>query len=294
MKKIAIALEWFQNPDHLPIMVAINNGYFNELGLDVVIIEPDEHYDGFDALKNGSIEFAINEPLHLIEQFDSQMLSLGTFFQTRGGVLLSKDGEGKLRSGKKIVISTPVDNPKTDAIAREILKRYLAKLNIELNFDNVVFEKTDFYHIPNIKKGYDGGWLVFYNFEVIEANYEKIETILIEAKNANFPNFSALDIFTTKNFYNENRETIANFLKSVARAIQFIKSDKENTKEIYYKMMNEEKSELMDSIIEATIECFDDNIISKASNQKEILEFFHYIGISDLEYNEFKSAFIEE
>ena len=37
---IKLGLEWFLNPDHLPLVVALREGYFAEAGLDVQLPEP--------------------------------------------------------------------------------------------------------------------------------------------------------------------------------------------------------------------------------------------------------------
>ena len=39
-EKITLLLDWFINPDHAPIIVAQEMGYFAEQGLDVEIIAP--------------------------------------------------------------------------------------------------------------------------------------------------------------------------------------------------------------------------------------------------------------
>ena len=36
---IKIGLEWFLNPDHLPLVVALKEGYFAEAGLDVSLVD---------------------------------------------------------------------------------------------------------------------------------------------------------------------------------------------------------------------------------------------------------------
>ena len=69
---VKLALEWFLNPDHLPFLVAKNKGLFKNLNIDVEIIEPDDHYDGFLELEKENIQFATNEPLHLIEKYQRE------------------------------------------------------------------------------------------------------------------------------------------------------------------------------------------------------------------------------
>ncbi len=75
--KLKLAIEWFLNPDHLPFIIGMKEGIFNKYDIDLDLIVPDEHYDGLDELVAGNIQFATNEPLHLIEQFDENFLSLG-------------------------------------------------------------------------------------------------------------------------------------------------------------------------------------------------------------------------
>ena len=43
--KITIGLDWFINPDHAPLIIAEQRGYFKELGLDVEMIEPADPND---------------------------------------------------------------------------------------------------------------------------------------------------------------------------------------------------------------------------------------------------------
>lgn len=291
--KINLALEWFLNPDHIPFIVGIKNGYYADVGIELNIITPNEHYDGFNALKKGEIEMAINEPLHLIEQFDENMLSLGNFFETDGGVLLSELGAQKLLSGQKIKISSPVSNEITNKIAIEILRRYAAKNNVVINPLDMSVEEVDFYHIKNIKEGYDGAWLAFENFEGVEARLCNMPHILINAKNGDFSNFSALSIFTTKNFYNDNQKTVEDFVAATKKAITKAKSDKTATKNAYYDFAKESPTKLMDEIIADTLKRFDDFFDSDAKVQKELLEFFRLIKITNLDYEVFKNAFLK-
>jgi len=155
--KLKIAFEWFLNPDHLPFLVGIHRGYFANYGIKLELIVPDEHYDGLDELIAGNIQFATNEPLHLIEQFNEKLLSLGTYFETKGGVLLKKETYDKVKNGETITITTPVSNEVTNTIGFEIIRRYFAKEGIEVPREQVHFEPNGFEHIKHMKEGADGG-----------------------------------------------------------------------------------------------------------------------------------------
>lgn len=290
--KLKLAIEWFLNPDHLPFIIGIQKGIFNKYDIELDLIVPDEHYDGLDELVAGNIQFATNEPLHLIEQFDEKFLSLGSYFETKGGVLLKKSSYDKVKNGEKIRVTTPVSNDVTNTIGFEIIRRYFEKEGITVPRDQVIFEANGFEHIKYMKEGADAGWLYFYNFEGVEAIHENMDVLYLDAKNSGFANFSALDLFVNKPFYHANTQICQNFDKAVKESIVFMENNTEKSMEYYYAYTKEEKSALMDDILKATLECFDVNYRSDYGKSLPILQFFREIGITSLDDETFKTAFL--
>lgn len=290
--KLQLAIEWFLNPDHLPFIVGMRQGIFEKQGIELDLIEPSEHYDGLEELTQGNIEFATNEPLHLIEQFDERFLTLGTYFETKGGVLLKKSSYEKLKNGESITVTTPVSNEVTNTIGFEIIRRFYANEGVSVSKEQVDFVPNGFEHLKYMKAGADAGWLYFYNFEGIEAQHEKMEVLYLDAKNVGFANFSALDLFVNRDFYETNSKTCHIFADALRASIVWISQNPEAAMQDYYTYTKEEKSPLMDDILRATMECFDDNFNSTMSQQLPILEFFTEIGITQLPVDEFKKAFL--
>ena len=70
--RLSLVLDWFVNPDHGPIIIAQENGYFTEQGLEVEIIAPADAADPPKLVAAGKVDLAISyQPqLHL------QVLSL--------------------------------------------------------------------------------------------------------------------------------------------------------------------------------------------------------------------------
>ncbi len=290
--KLQLAIEWFLNPDHLPFIVGIRQGIFEKYGLSLEIIEPTEHYDGLDELCQGNIQFATNEPLHLIEQFDERFVTMGTYFETKGGVLLKQSSYEKLINGETITVTSPVSNEKTDTIAYEIIRRFYANKGVAITREQVRFVANGFEHLKYMKEGADAGWLYFYNFEGIEAKHEGMDVLFLDAHNVGFANFSALDIFTNRNWYEQNRQTCDAFVSAVRESIQWMQDNPEMAMQHYFAYTQEEQSALMDDILKATMECFNSDFESLASAQEPILDFFTDIGITQLPYSDFKKAFL--
>lgn len=290
--KIQLAIEWFLNPDHLPFIIAQRIGIFQKHLIEFELIEPSAHYDGLDELREGKIQFATNEPLHLIEQFDENFLSLGMFFETKGGVLLKSSSYEKLKNGESITVTTPVSNETTNTIGFEIIRRFYAKEGVNITRDQVTFIPNGFEHLKYMQQGADAGWLYFYNFEGIEAQHEGMDVLYLDAENVGFANFSALDIFVNKAFYHAHTLECEAFVSAVKEAIGFIQEFPEIAMNEYYAYTKSEKSELMDDIIRATIECFNPDFTSSYTKELPILEFFREVSITDLDTKAFQSAFL--
>lgn len=294
MEKINIALEWFLNPDHLPMIVGIQTGVYEKNGLEVNIVAPNEHYDGFEQLGKGEIDIHCNEPLHLFEHYFEGLKSLGCFFETRGGVMIRKSSIEKLRSNQPIKITTPAANEVTDKIGFEILKRYAQKEGFELDRHNVQFVQTDFWHINNMQNdsSFDGAWLCFYNFEGIEAQYKGFENLFIDQFASPYPNFSALEFMTTDEIIAKKAEALCTFLDITGKMAQYCQENVEEVKEIFYTYSGEQKSELMDKIIEDTIPRLSTNIQANEHRWKDLAEFLEDLAIVKLTDEQYKNIWI--
>ena len=247
---IKLALEWFINPDHLPFMVGLDKNLYKKNNIQLEIIEPEGHYDGFEELRKNNIQFATNEPLHLIEKYQDNISSIGNFFETNGGIIFTKKGYEKLLNNDEIKITSPVSNPVTNKIANDIVARHLKDIG-KTNSKIKIFE-NDFYHIKHLKKGFDAAWLCFENFEGVESKLENIQIKKIYLEDVKIPNFCALDIFVSKTFGNKNKNIINDFKSITEESIDIFFKDLEYSKSIFYKYTKQEKNNLMDEIIKDT------------------------------------------
>eukprot|EP00979_Chaetoceros_neogracilis_P000299 scaffold75_cov239-Chaetoceros_neogracile.AAC.3 len=87
--KLRVGLEWFINPDHLPLVVAKSHGIFEEFGLDVELVEPSNHWEAEEEIISGNLDVAVTEPLHLAQDAakNKPVMGFSRFLHTDGGVL---------------------------------------------------------------------------------------------------------------------------------------------------------------------------------------------------------------
>src|SRR5690554_1893820 len=148
---IRIALEWYLNPDHLPLIYAQEQARADG-ALFIELVVPDDHYDGFAALAQGDVQVVVNEPLHLLEKHGGpvSVQSLGTFFHTDGGVLINHEAQARLKSGGNIRVASPVSNPVTDGLCRAILTGWMGKQGVTLKPEQVTVYEAGFDHVENL------------------------------------------------------------------------------------------------------------------------------------------------
>ncbi len=89
MDSLRIGLEWFLNPDHVPLLVAKRAGIFAAHDLDVSWIEPAQHMDAVDEIRAGRMDVAITEPIHLVQDLakGDELVGFARFLHTNGGVM---------------------------------------------------------------------------------------------------------------------------------------------------------------------------------------------------------------
>ncbi len=81
---IKLGLDWFINPDHAPVIIAEQYGYFKENGLKVEIIEPADPNDPPKQVAAGKIDIAISYQPQFHLQIDQSLpiVRLGSLVST--------------------------------------------------------------------------------------------------------------------------------------------------------------------------------------------------------------------
>ena len=288
--KIKLALEWFINPDHLPFIVGLDKKLYKKNNIELEIIEPEGHYDGFKELAANNIQFATNEPLHLVEKFQENICSFGNFFETNGGIIFTIKGYENLINNKQVKITSPVSNPVTDKIAKDIIQRHLKKIG-KTN-SNIKIVANDFYHIKHLKAGFDAAWLCFENFEGVESKLENLEVKKIYLEDVQIPNFCALDIFVSKTFANSNKNIINDFRYVTQDSIKILSMDLDYSKSVYYSYTKQKPSDLMDNIIKNTIHRFKNPFDKSRDKWKNLHQYVVTQKISNISDNQYSDMFL--
>ncbi|MCB1202169.1 MAG: ABC transporter substrate-binding protein [Leptospiraceae bacterium] len=255
MQKLRIGLEWFFNPDHLPFIVARQNGYFERAGLEIDLVEPSDHYEAIARIENDELDAAITEPIHLIQDKSSghNVVGFTRFLHTDGGVMYLKNrgiGTPKDMNGKRLQYpGAPA--PLGFAIAQTMMRHDGAP-------DSATILPVDnsFYHTNALAEDKaDMATLVFYNFEVLEARSRNLEADFFSLKDWGVPDFCQLHLFTTQSKWDKYKNLWPLLNAALRASISFIKQNPEQAKTIWANH-NQNLEGLNLEIFEATSSCF--------------------------------------
>jgi putative hydroxymethylpyrimidine transport system substrate-binding protein len=289
--RVEIALEWFLNPDHLPFLAGIEEGWFAAEGLEVTLVPPEGHYDGLAEVEAGRVAFACNEPLHMLDSPHPGLRALGCFFETEGGVMLTPGGEAALLAGRPVRIASPVSAPVPDAIAREILIRHAAARGGRADAAAITVEEAGFAHLDNLRAGHDAAWLCFHNFEVVAARAEGLDHVFVPTASVGLPNFSALELFTSRGFAAREPGAVAAMQAVVGRAAEALKADPERAAAIWLARSGEADTPLVRAILADTLPRFVCPVVADAGRWRRLFDVFSAMGFAAIGPAEYEALY---
>jgi ABC-type nitrate/sulfonate/bicarbonate transport system substrate-binding protein len=269
--KIRLGLEWFVNPDHLPLIVAKKHGIFDQFNLNVELVEPADHWEAELEIIEGRLDVAVTEPLHLAQDAarGKPVLGFSRFLHTDGGVMFDKSKSGIERPSDMCgkTISYPGSpGPGGPAIVQTMVK---ADGKMDCDIESYGKYNGSFYHTDALESGKaDLATLIFWNFEIPEAKARGMNDVgFFSLKEWGVPDFCQLVLMTTPERFEELKVPFRRLVLAMRRATGII-HQQPNLARKYFKEFvggdeDETKQEVMEATMTATLPAFpNDNSMS--------------------------------
>ena len=224
MKKVSIGVDWFINPNHGPLVVALERGYFADEGLDVTIVTPEKTVDNVTMVLDGRVAIGMSDqPRTQIEVANGSPLSVvGTLIPKPLNVVLAIDG-GPIKSvedirGKRVGYA---DSEKTE---RDLLMVALAAHGITRK--DITLVDVEFAMVPALLDGkVDVLTDVYRNFEPIQLQLAGATPKVFDVESGTMPTYSEL-VYIANNALIEP-DVVEKFLTAVERGVNAIVEDPE-------------------------------------------------------------------
>ena len=216
--KLTLMLDWFVNPDHGPLIIAKEKGFFSKLGLKVELVAPSNPNDPPKLVAAGMAELAVSyQPqLHVQVAEGLPLIRIGTLVSTPlNSLVVLKGGPIKkiadLR-GKKVGFS--VGGFEDALLAAMLSKHGLSIKDVELI--NVNFSLS-----PSIISGkVDAVIGAFRNFELNQMDIVGRPGIAFYPEEEGVPPYDELIIVANKSKVSDPR--YSRFLWALEQGVQFV------------------------------------------------------------------------
>lgn len=218
LEKLTVALDWFPNPEHAPLIIANQQGYFREQGLDVTLIHPTHPNDTSKWVAAGKANIGITYEPELLEQIDTgrPIIRLGTLIDKplTSLVALQTADVNSITDlkGKRIGTSN-------QGLSTIVLKTMLAKAGISAKEIEIV-KMSDHSGQALLTHTVDAVTDVMRNSDVprLERNHQKLLTFFPEDNG--IPTYSELVFIINTDDKKDTR--FPRFLTAIKKAVRFL------------------------------------------------------------------------
>ncbi len=216
--KMTLLLDWFVNPDHAPIILAQEKGFFADEGLAVEIVAPADPSEPPKLVAAGKADLAVSyQPqLHLQVHEGLPLVRVGTLVATPLNCLMV-DADGPVQSladlkGRKIGYSVSgVESATTAAMLQ----------SAGLTADDVEMVNVNWSLTPSLMTGQvDAVIGAFRNFELTQMRLAGGNGRCFFPEEAGLPSYDEL-IFVA-NAYSLDRDRITRFLAAIERGTEYM------------------------------------------------------------------------
>lgn len=237
---LRVALDWFPNPDHAPLLIAMQQGFFKAQGLNVELIGPADPNDPPKWVATQIADIAITYEPDFIEQVDQglPLIQIGTLIDKPLDCLvaLKESGIHHLSDlkGKRIGSSN-------NSVSSLMLKVMLAKADLtdkDVELINVRYNLTQ----ALLSHKIDSVTGIMRNFEVPQLELTGHQVTAFFPEDYGIPKYSEL-IFIT-HLKNLHDQRLPRFLNAIKNAVSYYNSHVEETWRVFAKQYPESNNEV--------------------------------------------------
>lgn len=245
LQKTSIQLMWLDQFEFAGFYVAKEKGFYQELGLDVEIKKFNSSMNLTKEVLDGKSDFGLNSSSLVIDKSQGKdVVILGTIFQSSPLVLLALK-DSKLKNfdnfkNKKIMITNNQENfaPLLSMLkSQDLLYSDLKFIPHSFNVNDLINHKTDL-------------MAAYITNEVFSLKEKGYESTIFNPKDYGF-NFYDDFIFTSKEFVEQNPETVKKFYKATLKGWEYAFNNIDEVSKLVYEKYNPQNKSLKSIIFEA-------------------------------------------
>lgn len=245
LKKITFVLDWTPNTNHTGLYVAKEKGYYQEMGLDVEIVQPSDDSASM-IVANGKADFGITAQDSMAPNFATKkplpITAVATILQHNTSGIMSRKGEGMNQpKGMEGKVYATWDSPVEQAMIKDVMKEDGADFDKVKLVPNTIVDEA----MALKQKQVDSLW-VFYGWGGIMSEIEKVPVDMFYFKDLN-PKFDYYTpvIISNEKFLKDNEKAAKDFLAATAKGYEDAIENPDQASEILIEQVPEINADLV-------------------------------------------------
>jgi putative hydroxymethylpyrimidine transport system substrate-binding protein len=238
--RVTVMLDWFINPDHAPLYVALERGYFAEQGLEVSFVQPSDPNDPPKLVAAGRADIAVSyQPqLHLQVAAGLPLRRIATLVATPlNSLVVLADGPIQTIAdlkGKKVGFSV---GGFEDALLGAMLEKH------GLTLDDIDLINVNFSLSPSLISGQvDAVIGAFRNFELNQMDILKRPGRAFFVEEEGVPGYDELILVANANTLDDPR--LPRFLTALEQGVQYLINRPDESWQLFIKGRSDLDDEL--------------------------------------------------
>lgn len=230
-EKVTVLLDWFVNPDHAPLYVALERGYFANHGLDVTIIAPSNPNDPPKLVAAGKADIAVSYQHQHQMQVDQglPLVRIATLVATPlNSLVVLADGPIKSLGDLK---------GKTVGYSVGGFETVLLKVMLEtagLGLSDVKLVNVNFSLSPSLFTGQTDAVIgAFRNFELNQMDIEKRPGRAFYVEENGIPAYDELILIANKDQINDSK--LRRFVDALEEGVQYLVNHPDESWKLFIK-----------------------------------------------------------
>lgn len=229
LQPVTVLLDWFVNPDHAPLIIAQEKGYFEKAGLDVELIAPANPNDPpkLVAAKKADLAVSYQPQHHLHVDQGLPIVRVGTLVATPlNSLVVLADGPIKTLAdlkGKTIGYSI-------GGFEDVLLKTLLGQ--VDLTLEDIRLVNVNFSLSPSLLSGKTDAVIgAFRNFELNQMDLEGHSGRAFFVEEHGIPPYDELILIANKERSHE--PFVGTFIDAVEKGVQFMLNHPEESWQLF-------------------------------------------------------------
>ena len=230
-EKVTVLLDWFVNPDHAPLFVALEKGYFADHGLEVEIIAPSNPNDPPKLVAAGKADIAVSyqhqHQMHIDQGLPLTRIATLIATPLNSLVVLADGPIQSLADLKGKTIGYSVGGFET-----VLLKVMLAKAGLGL--DDVKLVNVNFSLSPSLLAGQADAVIgAFRNFELNQLDIEKHPGRAFYVEENGIPAYDELILVAHKDRLSDPK--LRHFVDAIEEGVQYLINHPDESWQLFIK-----------------------------------------------------------